>query len=110
MSSFSIVFVNKCLLIKNFIASQKTKIFSEFPLHELADEYYWINHLIRIGAEWESSNVVFCNPDPTKTQALVLNLTPNLLRSCVSDGYAFIRKMADIDAGVVRALKRIYSA
>ena len=83
---------------------------SEFPLHELADEYYWINHLIRIGAEWKSSNVVFCNSDPTKTQALVLNLTPDLLDSCFSDGYAFIRKIADINAGVIRDLRLIYSA
>ena len=83
---------------------------SEFPLYELADEYYWINHLIRIGVEWKSSNVVFCNPDPTKTQALVLNLTPDLLSSCFSEGYAFIRKMVDLDAGVIRDLKCIYSA
>ena len=83
---------------------------SEFPLHELADEYYWINHLIRIGSEWKSSNVVFCNPDPTKTQALVLNLTPDLLSSCFSEGYAFIRKIADIDVAAMRDLKRIYAA
>ena len=83
---------------------------SEFPLYELADEYYWINHLIRIGAEWKSSNVVFCNPDPTKTQSLVLNLTSELLRCCFSDGYAFMRKIVDINVGVIRDLKRIYSA
>ena len=83
---------------------------SEFPLYELADEYYWINHLIRIGAEWKSSKVVFCNPDPTKTQALMLNLTSELLRSCFSNGYAFIRKIAGIDSEAVRDLRRIYSA
>ena len=83
---------------------------SEFPLYELADEYYWINHLIRIGAEWRSSKVVFCNPDPTKTQALMLNLTSELLRSCFSNGYAFIRKIAGIDSEAIRDLRRIYSA
>ncbi len=83
---------------------------SDFPLHELADEYYWINHLICIEAEWQASNVIFCNSDPTKTQALVMNLTSELLRSCWSDGYAFIRKIADVDLGAVRDLKRIYSS
>ncbi|BEV35491.1 beta-1,6-N-acetylglucosaminyltransferase [Synechococcus sp. M16CYN] len=80
-----------------------------FPLLELADEYYWVNHAIRIGAEWKSSNVVFCNPDPTRTQALNMELTPKLLHFCRSVDYGFIRKVAGIDAQAVADLINVYA-
>ena len=81
-----------------------------FPLLQLADEYYWVNHLIRIGAEWQSSNVVFCNSDPTRTQAKVMELTPALLESCRNDGYGFIRKITSLDDQVRADLQAVYES
>ena len=82
----------------------------DFPLLQLADEYYWVNHLIRIGAEWQSSNVVFCNSDPTRTQAKVMELTPALLESCRNDGYGFIRKITSLDDQVRADLQAVYES
>jgi len=82
---------------------------AEFPLKELADEYYWVNHVIRIGFNWSPSRVVFCNPDITKTQALVMDLTSDLLSYCHLREYAFIRKIASIELGVDEKLRQIYS-
>lgn len=80
-----------------------------FPLRELADEYFWVNHLIRLGVEWSSSRVVFCNSDLTKTQALVMDLTLDLLSYCRLKEYAFIRKIVAIEPVVVEKLREIYS-
>ena len=81
-----------------------------FPLQRLADEYYWINHLIGFGLEWEPSNVVFCNPDPTRTQALSMRLTPDLLSSSRASGFGFIRKITSIDAQALQHLETIYDS
>ena len=81
-----------------------------FPLEQLADEYYWVNHLIRIDAEWQPSNVVFCNPDPTRTQALPMTLTSELLQDCRAAGFAFIRKITGVDAAVAAHLQAIYDS
>ena len=80
----------------------------EFPLMQLADEYYWINHLIRLQADWRESKVVYCNPDPTRTQALDLRLTPDLLRTCREQGYGFIRKIRALDPQITRDLESCY--
>ena len=79
-----------------------------FPLMQLADEYYWINHLIRMNAEWHESNVVYCNPDPTRTQALNLNLTTELLGKCQQGNYAFIRKIQTLDPQMKMHLEAFY--
>ena len=79
-----------------------------FPLMQLADEYYWINHLIRMNAEWHESNVVYCNPDPTRTQALNLDLTAELLGKCQQRNYAFIRKIQTLDPQVQMDLEALY--
>ena len=79
-----------------------------FPLMQLADEYYWINHLIRMQVDWCESNVVYCNPDPTRTQALNLRLTTDLLRDCRKKNYAFIRKIGDLDPQVKMELEASY--
>jgi len=81
-----------------------------FPLQRLADEYYWINHLIGFGLEWQPSNVVFCNPDPTRTQALSMRLTPDLLSSTRASGFGFIRKITGIDAQALQHLEAIYDS
>ena len=81
-----------------------------FPLPHLADEYYWINHLIGLDADWQPSNVVFCNPDPTRTQALPMALTPELLRVTRSSGFAFIRKITSIDEQSFLQLQAIYDS
>lgn len=80
----------------------------DFPLLELADEYYWINHLIRMNADWHESNVVYCNPDPTRTQALNLVLTTDLLRKCREEGFAFIRKIQSLDPRIKNKLEDYY--
>ena len=79
-----------------------------FPLTQLADEYYWINHLIRMKVDWLESNVLYCNPDPTRTQALNLHLTTDLLRRCRQEDYAFIRKISSLDPQVKRELEACY--
>ena len=80
----------------------------DFPLMQLADEYYWVNHLIRMNADWHESNVVYCNPDPTRTQALNLRLTVDLLRKCRRENYAFIRKIQALDPQVKMDLEACY--
>ena len=80
----------------------------DFPLLQLADEYYWVNHLIRTRADWHASNVVYCNPDPTRTQALNLRLTSDLLRTCCEQGYAFIRKIQSLDHQMITELEACY--
>ena len=79
----------------------------DFPLLQLADEYYW-NHLIRMNADWHESNVVYCNPDPMRTQALNLRLTADLLRKCRRDNYAFIRKIQALNPQVEMNLEACY--
>ena len=79
-----------------------------FPLTQLADEYYWINHLIRLDADWLESNVLYCNPDLTRTQALNLRLTTDLLKTCRGKNYAFIRKIGDLDPQVKMELEACY--
>ena len=81
-----------------------------FPLQQLADEYYWINHLIRLGVDWQLSNVVFCNPDPSRTQALSMTLTPDLLSSSRAAGFGFIRKITSVDAQAHQHLEAIYDS
>ena len=81
-----------------------------FPLQQLADEYYWVNHLIRLGVDWQPSKVVFCNPDPTRTQALPLILTSDMLREARSAGFAFIRKITSIDDQIDVQLRVIYDS
>lgn len=81
-----------------------------FPLQSLSDEYYWVNHLIRIEAQWLPSKVIFCNPDPTRTQALAMDLTPELLASSRADGYGFIRKVISIDDQAVVDLRSVYAS
>ncbi len=79
-----------------------------FPLAQLADEYYWVNHLIGLDADWQPSKVVFCNPDPTRTQALPMALTTELLRETRSSGFAFIRKITSVDDQSYLQLRSIY--
>ena len=81
-----------------------------FPLQQLADEYYWVNHLIRLGLDWQPSNVVFCNPDSTRTQALPMALTLELLQSSRAAGFAFIRKITSVDEQARRQLQAIYDS
>ena len=80
----------------------------DFPLMQLADEYYWVNHLIRTNADWHESNVVYCNPDPTRTQALNLHFTADLLRKCRQENYAFIRKIQTLDPQLKMDLEACY--
>ena len=82
---------------------------ARFPLQSLSDEYYWVNHLIHLEAEWLPSKVIFCNPDPTRTQALAMDLTPELLASSRADGYGFIRKVISINDQAVVDLRRVYA-
>lgn len=81
-----------------------------FPLQQLADEYYWINHLISLRLRWKPSNVVFCNPDFTRTQAISMALTPELLRKSRAAGFGFIRKVASVDQQARQYLEVIYDS
>lgn len=95
---------------KDFYAVNNDAIPAEFPLKFLADEYYWVNHLIRIEAGWLPSNVIFCNPDPTRTQALLMDLTPELLASCRAAGYGFIRKVLKVHPQAWTDLQSVYAS
>lgn len=67
-----------------------------FPLAELADEYYWINQLRRLGHRSRDGRYVYCNPDSSRTQAVSLVLDPTTLRRCRSQGYLFLRKVSEV--------------
>ena len=69
-----------------------------------------MNYLICLEAEWQPSKVIFCNPDPTRTQALAMDLTPELLAASRVDGYGFIRKIISIDDLAVVDLRCVYAS
>ena len=51
---------------------------------------------------------LYCNPDPTRTQACTLDLTTELLAQCRQSRYLFIRKVAKVDDSPASLLKNIY--
>lgn len=82
---------------------------SRFPLEQLADEYFWVNGLIRCGLRVNHDNFIYCNPDPTRTQALPLQLDRDLVLHCARHGYRFIRKVKDVDPRADECLRQLYA-
>ncbi len=78
------------------------------PLKQLADEYYWVNVLIASRRTVRDDRFLYCNPDPTRTQACALDLTPGLLSECRKSGYLFIRKVSTVHSVSASILKDIY--
>ena len=78
------------------------------PLKQLADEYYWVNALTASGRTVRADDFLYCNPEPTRTQACGLNLTPELLSECRQRGYLFVRKVAQVESDSASLLKEIY--
>ena len=82
---------------------------SRFPLEQLADEYFWVNGLIRCGLRVNHDNFIYCNPDRTRTQALPLQLDRDLVLHCSRHGYRFIRKVKDVDSRADECLRQLYA-
>ena len=76
------------------------------PLKQLADEYFWVNALIAAQRAISADSFLYCNPDPTRTQACALDLTTELLAQCRKS--QFIRKVAQVDDASASLLKNIY--
>ena len=93
----------------DFEVVSQSAVIDQFPLCRLADEYFWVNHLIRLQISWQESRVVYCNPDPTCTQALDLFLNLPLLKRCRDAGYAFMRKVSSLDSEALDALNSVYA-
>lgn len=83
---------------------------SDFPLEQLADEYFWVNALICSGVPISNVRFVFCNPDLTRTQALPfrLEVSSHLLDQCRD--YCFIRKIVDVSPGADIWLRQMYAS
>ena len=81
---------------------------SEFPLSKLADEYFWVNALIRCGRLVPHRNFLYCNPDPTCTQAMSFNLDEALLEHCCHGEYLFVRKVASLEPEADARLRQVY--
>lgn len=82
---------------------------SEFPLQQLADEYFWVNALIRCGRPVRDNHFIYCNPDSTRTQALSFHLDAALLDHCGQRGYIFIRKVTSLDPQADVRLRQVYA-
>ena len=82
---------------------------SRFPLEQLADEYFWVNGLIRAGLQVSHDDFIYCNPDPTRTQALPLQLDRDLVLHCCRQGYRFIRKIKVVDPRADECLRQLYA-
>ena len=81
---------------------------SDCPLRQLADEYYWVNALTASQRTVRADRFLYCNPDPTGTQACVLNLTPELLSECRQSGSLLICKVDQVDSVPAYLLKDSY--
>jgi len=82
---------------------------STFPLDRLADEYFWVNCLIRSGLTVRDSRFVFCNSDLTRTQATSFHLDETLTTQCSEGGYCFIRKVASVSRWADVRLRNVYA-
>ena len=81
---------------------------SRFPLEQLADEYFWVNGLIRCGLRVNHDNFIMqsrSNAHPGVTPAAGSG-------SCVAlrrHGYRFIRKVKDVDPRADECLRQLYA-
>ena len=82
---------------------------SVFPLKKLADEYFWVNGLISRGRVVRPHSFVYCNPDPTFTQAASFDLDEALLQHCLQGGYLFVRKVTSLDPSADARLRQMYA-
>ena len=82
---------------------------SDFPLKKLADEYFWVNALICRGRSIDPHHFVYCNPDPTCTQAASFDLDEALLEHCFQSGYLFVRKVTSLDPPTDARLRQMYA-
>lgn len=82
---------------------------SDFPLKKLADEYFWVNGLISRGRFVSPRRFVYCNFDPTCTQAASFNLDEALLEHCCQGGYIFVRKVTSLDPQADARLRQMYA-
>ena len=82
---------------------------SDFPLKKLADEYFWVNGLICRGRSIDPHHFVYCNPDPTCTQAASFDLDEALLEHCFQGGYLFVRKVTSLDPPADARLRQMYA-
>ena len=80
-----------------------------FPLDRLADEYFWVNCLIRSGIDVRDGRFLFCNYDLTRTQAASFHLDETLLNQCGDGGYCFIRKVVSVSRWADERLRKVYA-